>query len=300
MKELQQEPLLEKRFGALNEEWSGFRRSKVFMVQAPYEGTVTYLKGTSRGPAAIIEASSKLELFDDELNVETYKVGIYTTPPLGLTIESSPEECISKVHLAFKEIFALNKFPVLIGGEHTASVGAVKAAKELFKNLGVLYLDAHCDLREEYNGSKFNHACVARRIQEMCPVVEAGIRSLSREEKDFLDNSDDRVKVISVYDILESHDWKKDTLRLLSEEVYVSIDLDVLDPCVMPAVGTPEPGGLGWYEFIEFLRALAKEKKIVGFDVVELSPRENLTMADFIAAKIIYKFLGYIFYNNKK
>jgi len=171
----------------------------------------------------------------------------------------------------------------------------VSAFKGAFPNLSVLYLDAHYDLRDEYKGSKYNHACVARRIQEMCPVVETGVRSLSKEEKDFLNTVPERVKVMSVYDILEANNWKKDVSRMLTDTVYISIDLDVLDPSLMPSTGTPEPGGLGWYELLDFLKLVTKEKKVVGFDVVELAPAKGGEAADFLAAKIIYRLLGYVF-----
>ncbi|MBN1353883.1 MAG: agmatinase [Candidatus Omnitrophica bacterium] len=294
-----EETIVDKRFGDIDADAAGFKKSKVCIIQAPYEGTLTYGKGASRAPQAIIDASRHMELFDDELYAETYKVGIYTSPPLDIASESSPEKAINAVKSAVMGVLEAGKFPVLLGGEHSVTVGAVKAAKEFFNDISVLHLDAHHDLRDEYEGSKYNHACVARRIQKICPVVEVGVRNISKEEKDFIDSAQSAVKVISVYDILESHNWKKDASNLLSDTVYITIDLDVLDPSIMPSVGTPEPGGLGWYEFMDFLKIISKDKKIAGFDVVELSPIEGYRAPDFLAAKIVYRLLGYIFFGKK-
>jgi agmatinase len=294
-----EEVILEKRFGDIGQDMAGLKKARVVIIQAPYEGTVTYLKGTSRGPQAIIDASTNMELFDDELGVETYKMGIYTSPPLEFPAETPPEKAVKKVEEAMADVLAMNKFPIILGGEHSITVGAVKAAKKAFNDVSVLHLDAHHDLRDEYRGSKLNHACVARRVQEICPIVEVGVRGLSKEEKDFLDNSPSNVNIMSVHDILETADWKKKAARALSDNVYISIDLDVLDPSLMPSVGTPEPGGLGWYEFLDFLKIVTKEKKIVGFDVVELSPRDGFIAPDFLVARVIYRLLGYIFYNRR-
>lgn len=294
-----EETILQKRFGDITEDWAGFKKSRVVIIQAPYEGTLTYLKGAARGPQAIIDASTNMELFDDELGVETYKTGIYTSPPLEFIPGEAPEEAIDKVENAVNDVLQANKFPVILGGEHSITVGAVKAAKKAFPDLSVLHLDAHYDLRDEYKGSKNNHACVARRIREISPVVEVGVRGLSKEGKDFLDTSPAGLNIMSVYDILETADWKKKASRMLSDNVYITVDLDVLDPSLMPSVGTPEPGGFGWYEFLDFLKVITKDKKIAGFDIVELSPRAGFIAPDFLVAKIIYKLLGYIFYNKR-
>ena len=295
-----EEIILEKRFGDIKEDWAGPKKSKVYIIQAPYGGTLTYVKGAHKGPQGIIDASINMELFDDELQAETYKIGIYTNPPLEFEPNTLPEKAISKVKEAVLGVFQANKFPVLLGGEHSVSIGAVKAAKEQFTGLSVLHLDAHYDLKDEYMGSKYNHACIARRIQKICPIVEVGVRSLSKEENDFLNTSPSNIKIISVYDILEMHDWKKEASNLLSDTVYITIDLDVLDPSIVPSVGTPEPGGLGWYEFLDFLKTVTKDKKVVGFDIVELSPKQGFVTSDFLAAKLIYRLLGYIFFNSKK
>lgn len=294
-----EEVILQKRFGDIGEDWAGLKKSKSCIIQAPYGGTLTYVKGADKGPQAIIDASTNMELFDDELQTETYKIGIHTCPSLVFDSSTTPEKAINAVKDATAEVFKAEKFPVLLGGEHSVTIGAVKAAKEFFNNVSVLHLDAHHDLRDEYAGSKYNHACVARRIQDICPIVEVGVRNLGKEEKDFLNTSPPNVKVISVYDILETYNWKKEASLALSDTVYITIDLDVLDPSIMPSVGTPEPGGFGWYEFLDFLRIITKDKKVIGFDVVELSPKNGFVAPDFLAAKIIYRLLGYIFLAKK-
>jgi len=286
-------------FCNIDGEYASFKKAKVVLVSVPYEKTVSYLKGTINGPSAIINASRYMELFDDELNQETYKIGIHTMN--ALEVENlAPEVMVEKVYASTQELLKAGKFPVIIGGEHSMSSGAVRAFKETYPNLSVLQLDAHYDLRDEYQGSKFSHACAARRICEICPVVQVGVRSLSKEEREFLNGqAGDKVKTISVYDILDTPMWKDRVSNSLSENVYVTIDLDVFDPALMPAVGTPEPGGIGWYEMLDLLRDISKDKRIVGFDVVELCPIKGQISSDFLAAKLIYRILGYIF-NNKK
>ncbi len=286
-----------KNFIALPDEYASYKKAKVAIVQVPYDKTTTYLHGTSGGPSAIIDASKYMELFDDELNQETFKIGIHTMEPLDCEKLNS-EEMVEKVYVSTLELLKAGKFPVVLGGEHSVSVGAVRAFKEMYPNISVLHLDAHYDLRNEYFGSKLNHGCVARRICEICPIVQVGTRSMSKEEKDFLTAqgaADGKIRSISVYDILDMPMWKDKATNSLTENVYVSIDLDVFDPAIVPAVGTPEPGGLGWYEALDLLRDVTKDKKVVGFDVVELCPIKGQVASDFFAAKLIYRLLGYIF-----
>ncbi len=288
-----------KNFINLPDEYSSYKKAKAAIIQAPYDKTTTYIHGTSNGPSAIIDASGYLELYDDELNQETFKIGIHTMPPLDIG-KLEPEEMVERVYVSTLELLKAGKFPVLLGGEHSVSIGAVKAFKEIYPNITVLHLDAHGDLRDEYFGSKLNHGCVARRISEICPIVQVGTRSISREEKDFLSSpASANVKSIGVYDILDTPMWKDKATNLLGECVYVSIDLDFLDPALVPAVGTPEPGGVGWYETLDLLRDVAKDKKVVGFDVVELCPIKGQVASDFLAAKLVYKLLGYVFSNKR-
>ncbi|MDD5449438.1 MAG: agmatinase [Candidatus Omnitrophica bacterium] len=283
-------------FGAISEEYSNFKRAKVVIVPVPYDVTTSYKKGTDAGPAAIIDSSLYMEAFDDELNQETYKIGIHTMNELDVRNLPYPEMA-KRLKDALKDLIKAGKFPVILGGEHSISTPPVEGFREIYEDLSVLYLDAHYDLRNEFGGTKFSHACAARRISEIAPVVEVGTRSLSREEKDFLNNPPEktRVDVISVYDILDDALWQDRVSRLLSKNVYISIDLDVFDPALMPAVGTPEPGGIGWYEFLELLYSVIMEKNIVGMDMVELCPIKDQPASDFFAAKLIYRLLGYMF-----
>jgi agmatinase len=286
---------IQKNYGGLEEEYSNFKKAKAVIVPVPYDKTTTYIHGTKLGPAALIDASRYMERFDDELNQETFKIGIHTMEPLPVENLTS-EEMVARVYAQVGELLKANKFPVVLGGEHAVSIGAVKAYKDVYPNLSVLHLDAHYDMRDELLGSKLNHGCVARRISELCPIVQVGQRSLSKEEKDFLTSQPaGRVKTLNVYDILEMPMWKDAVTNNLTESVYVSIDLDVFDPALVPATGTPEPGGIGWYETLSLLKEVAKDKKIVGFDVVELCPIQGNVASDFLAAKLVYRLLGYVF-----
>jgi agmatinase len=282
-------------FGAIEEEPANFKKSKIVVLKVPFEKTTTYKQGTKSGPDAIIDASKYMEIFDDELGVETTKHGIHVMP-LGGIENASSEEMVEKVYGGISELLKANKFPVMLGGEHSVSIGSVRAMKEAYPTLSVLHLDAHYDMRDTYKGSRLNHGCVARRISEICPVVQAGTRSLSKEEKDFIaTQTPDKIKVFSVYDILETPYWKDQVSNCLTDTVYISIDMDFFDPALVPAVGTPEPGGMGWYEALELLKEVVKDKKVVGFDVVELCPIPGQIASDFFAAKLIYRLLGYIF-----
>jgi len=274
-------------------------KAKAVIVPVPYQGTVTYKNGTAKGPAAILEASANMELFDEELNVETHKIGIHTLPALEVS-EKRPEEVIGDVERIARENMQQGRLPVVIGGEHSISVGGVRAGKVTFGELSVLHLDAHADLRDEYEGSKYSHACASRRMQEIAPVTQLGVRSMSKEERDFLSGPNNITLSVSAYDILNDSLWDKKVLDSLSEKVYVTIDLDVLDISIMPAVGTPEPGGLSWYLLLDILRMVGTSREIVGFDVVELSPMGGNVAPDFLASKLIYRFLGYIFFGRDR
>ncbi len=279
----------------LEEEYSSFKKAKAVIMQAPYDRTTTYIHGAANGPEAILEASRYMERFDDELNQETFKMGIHTMDPLAIK-DLSSEAMVDKIYAQTLELLKANKFPVILGGEHSVTIGAVKAFKENYSNLSVLQLDAHNDMRDIYFGSKLNHGCVARRISEICPIVQIGTRSMSKEEKDYLSTDvGSKVKTVSVYDILEQPMWKDSVSNSLGDSVYITIDLDVFDPALVPATGTPEPGGLGWYEALSLLKEVAKDKKVVGFDVVELCPIKGSIRSDFLAAKLIYRLLGYVF-----
>lgn len=279
-------------FGGRDNKFNSFEDAKVVVLPVPYGKTVTYIKGTEKGPAAILEASDNLELFDEELNKEIHTVGIHTTNPLEVN-NLEPEAMIDVVKDKVSGVFKKDKMPVLLGGEHSITIGAVLAAKERYKDLSILYFDGHHDIRDSYRGSRYNHACIARRVLEIAPLVEVGIRSLSMLEFEFLAGKD--IKIISMQYMMKNPDWCNSVGDYLSDHVYISIDLDVFDPSIMPSVGTPEPGGMLWYDFLKAIQGIIIGKKIVGFDVVELSPIKDIVAPDYTAAKLIYKLIGYIF-----
>ena len=277
-------------FMGLEPEFSNFANARVAILPVPYDSTTSYRSGARDGPRAIIQASRNMELYDDELEYEPSIVGISTLDELEPSMKS-PEETISRVEKVFDELIENKKFPVMLGGEHTLSIGAVKAFKKKHSDLSILQLDAHADLRDEYQGTKYNHACTLRRIRELCNVVPVGIRSMSKEEAAYV-----KKNKIKMFYACDAKKWKIDEiLSSLKKRVYITVDLDVLDPSEMPAVGTPEPGGLRWYEVLEIMRKVSKEREIVGFDVMELAPIPQDISSDFLAAKLVYKVIGYVF-----
>ncbi len=265
--------------------------AKFVVVPVPYDLTSTYQSGSRRGPAAILEASTNMELYDEELKKETYLAGIHTTLPVAIDARG-PKYMVSGVRKKISRIISLNKIPVMLGGEHSITFGAVQAVIEKYPKLTVLQFDAHADLRDTYQGSPYNHACVARRISEICPLVQVGIRSMSKEEGDFLPQS--KVKSYSADFVLDKKNWAETVCKDFSGDVFITIDLDVFDPSIMPATGTPEPGGLYWKDVLQLLRLVSTSCNIRGFDVVELAPLPGIAAPDFMAAKLIYRTMGYI------
>jgi agmatinase len=276
-------------FGYLPEEYSDADKSGIVIILVAYDGTSTWVKGADKGPAAIIEASANMELYDIETDSEVYKQGIFTETPIEGEISTT--EMVEAVADNVKYYLDKGKFTIVIGGEHSVNIGSVKAHAKKYADLTVLQLDAHADLRNEYNGSKYNHACVMARAKEVCPIVQVGIRSMDVSEKDFMDSS----RIFFAKDIHNNTDWIKKVISKLSDNVYVTIDLDVFDPSIMPSTGTPEPGGLLWYNVLALLKTVSNKKNIVGFDVVELCPDGRNKAPDFLAAKLIYKLLSYKF-----
>ena len=279
-------------FGYLPEEYSDPETARIAIIPVAYDGTSTWMKGADKGPEAIIEASVNMELYDIETDSEVYKRGIFTEDVIGGEI--STREMIEGVYQMVRDYLERDRFTVVIGGEHSVSIGAVKAHAERFKNLSVLQLDAHADLREQYNGSKYNHACVMARIREICPFVQVGIRSMDFSEKEHMDAS----RMFFAENLQTKPDWIEKVISALSDDVYVTVDLDVFDPAIMPSTGTPEPGGLFWYDVLKLLKALSDKKRVVGFDVVELCPDDRNKAPDFLAAKLIYKLLSYTLGDN--
>ena len=263
--------------------------SEVIIIPVPYDATSTWIRGAEKGPDAIMEASVKLEFYDIETRSSIHKRGIHTIPPVA--VGNSPEELVNEVYKKTDEILSDGKFPVIIGGNHTVSIGSVKAFSDHYDDLTVLQLDAHADLRQEYEGSPLNHACAMARITEMVPAVQLGIRSMSQDELPFV--REDRI--FYSHDLFHDKTLYKKALDLLTGNVYITIDLDVLDPSIMPSTGTPEPGGPAYYELMHFLKTVAGERNVVGFDVVEMCPSPVNKAPDFVAAKIIYQLLSYVF-----
>jgi len=267
------------------------KKAKVWILPVPLEATVFNLGGTKGGPKAIIDASRNVELFDEDLKKDISKIGIFTLPFLSLT-KNSPKEAVLQIQKGVEKILKNKKFPVILGGEHTLTLGAVLAFKKFFKNnFSILQFDAHSDLRDEFEGTKYHHATFARRIVEdlKIKICQVGIRAISEEEFDFI-NKTKKVKVF----YKRNYD-QKEILNFLTRKVYLTIDLDVLDPSIMPAVGTPEPEGIFFENLLEIIKKIAKEKEILGFDVVELSPIPGFFSPNYLAAKLIYKILGIIF-----
>jgi len=277
-------------YGGIYPECS-LRDAKFVIVPVPYDLTSTYQPGSRRGPVAIIEASTNMELYDEELKKETYLAGIHTTGPVSIEARG-PKYMIGAVRKKISRIVALDKIPVMLGGEHSITLGAVQAVAGKYPNLTVLQLDAHADLRDSYQGTPYNHACVARRITEICPLVQVGIRSMSREEGDYLPQS--KVKSYSADYVSENKKWVEAVCKDLRGDIFITIDLDVFDPSIMSATGTPEPGGLYWRDVLQLLRQVSSQCNIRGFDVVELAPLPGVVAPDFMAAKLIYRLMGYM------
>jgi agmatinase len=263
--------------------------SGIIIVPVPYDGTSTWMKGSDKGPDAIMEASVNLEFYDLETKTEVHRKGIHTIDPV--VEKSSPDALVRAVHQKILQLLGEKKFPVTVGGNHTVSIGAIKAFSENYSDFSVLQLDAHSDLRQEYEGSRFNHACAMARCGEYAPFVQVGIRSMSAEELPYVDPE----RIFYSHDLYYNKNLYNKAIAKLAGNVYVTIDLDVFDPSLMPSTGTPEPGGPDYFELMHFLKDVAAKRNIVGFDVVELCPSPDNKYPDFIAAKVIYQLLSYIF-----
>lgn len=286
-------------FGGLPKETFEGKETRYAVLSVPYDLTASYISGMRNGPRAIIEASTHMELYDEELRCEPYEAGIETWPQIESTA-IGPEEMIKRVREGVTDILDAGKVPVMLGGEHSITLGLVQALLERHPKMSVLQLDAHADMRDTYQDTPFNHACVARRISELCPIVQVGIRSLSIEEAQFLDaekkagrKAKSKISTHYASEVLSGINWDR-VARELTDEICITIDLDVFDPAIMPATGTPEPGGLGWYDVLGVLRNVISKKKVVGFDVVELCPLPGNIAPDFLAAKLVYKIMGYM------
>jgi agmatinase len=278
-----------KTYAGIPEQNSKIETSKVVLIPVPYDGTSTWQKGADKGPEAFLNASENMELYDIETGTEVYKNGIYLAD--AITENTSPESMVDAVHEITKSYIKKNKFVTLFGGEHSISIGSIRAFNECFNNLTVVQIDAHADLRKEYEGSSCNHACAVYEASQNTNLIQVGIRSMDAIEKTVMDPD----KVFFAHEMAQEDYWMENAIDLMTENVFLTIDLDAFDPSIMPSTGTPEPGGLLWYETLEFLRKIFKEKNVVGFDIVELCPNENDKSSDFLAAKLYYKMLSYKF-----
>ncbi|MFH1221462.1 MAG: agmatinase [Candidatus Micrarchaeota archaeon] len=271
-------------FGGLPKEYASYGKAKIVVLPLPFDKTSTWGKGADKGPKAIIEASRNMELYDIETATEVYEQGIFTDKPLNA---ATAEKLAAVSHAKVKSLLADDKFVVCLGGEHSISAGPLKAHVERYPDMSVLHLDAHSDRRDSYLGSKYNHACIMARAQDMCKTcVSVGIRSMDSTEL----QRARRDRIFYAHEL--TADWIPRVVASLTKDVYITIDLDVFDPGVMPSTGTPEPGGLSWQQVNSLMNAVSKSKNIVGLDVVELAPGKFNKAPDFLAAKLIYRILS--------
>lgn len=266
--------------------------ARFHILPVPYDGTSTWIKGADRGPEAICRASNTLEWFDIQTRSQPHLLGVATHPPVHC--DDGPEAMCAMVEDEVARILDAGAIPIVLGGEHSVSIGAIRAAARRHSGLTVLQIDAHADTRETYEGSPCNHACVMARAREVAQIVQVAIRSLDATEMDALDES----RVIWAHDIAEASamgrddDWIDRVCSLLSDRVYITIDLDAFDPSIMPATGTPEPGGLSWYQVQRLLERVTSSARVIGFDVVELCPQAGMHACDFLAAKLVYRLMA--------
>jgi len=273
-------------FAGLQKPFNDYKRSLFTVIPVPYEKTTSFVRGTKKGPEAILRASQEIELYDYETKQNISEHGISTQKSITA---DSPEQIIKNTKTITEKVLYDNKIPVILGGEHTISIGPIFAAKDKYHNLSVLHFDAHLDMRNLFDNNKYSHACVMRRVREKVEnTVHVGIRSLCEEEYEY-------AKVNNLPIFFEKKYKLDEIITRLTRNVYVTIDLDVLDPSIMPSVGNPEPGGAGWYDILKIMRTVANKKNIIGFDIVELSPIKNIEHPNVTAAKLAYKIMNYIY-----
>lgn len=268
-------------------------RAKFVILPIPYERTTTFQKGTAGGPAAVIHVSAQVELWDEECERETSELGIFTAPPIPSGSPPPPEELHTHVQPEVARYLERGKFVVSLGGEHTMALGPVLAHRDRYPGVAVLHVDAHGDLREEYEGTRYGHGCVMRRVLEAgVPLVQVGIRSLSQEEAAL--GKAGKVRTFYMHQTRPFVDHIDKIVAALPKDVYVSIDVDGLDPAQMPGVGTPEPGGLLYHELLALLKRTSRERRIVGADINEVRPLAGEVRTEFSAARLAYRLMGYV------
>lgn len=269
-----------KNFAGISDNCSQFENASVLLQSVPYDGTSTWGKGADNAFKDFLEASENMELYDIETDTEVYKQGIHLLPEI--TEDSTPENVFEAVYIRTKELLKSGKFLTFFGGEHSISIGIIKAFYEKYTNITILQLDAHADLRKEYLGSEYNHACALHDASNNSNLIQVGIRSMDSCEKQYLNKQ----KCFFAEDIYQKTDWINKSINLMTDNIYITIDLDVFDPSIMPATGTPEPGGLDWYSTIGYLKEVFKQKNVLGFDIVELAPINNNKAPNFLVAKL--------------
>ena len=266
-----------------------FENAKVLLQSIPYDGTSTWGKGADEGFGAFLDAAQNMEIYDIETNREVYQEGVHIIDPI--LEDASPEAVFEAVYQNTQQHLDTDKFLTFFGGEHSISIGIIKAFYERHPDITILQLDAHTDLRPHYHGSPYNHACAVYDASQNANLIQVGIRSMDSSELEYLD----RDKCYFAEDMYGHTDWMEDSLSKITDKVYITLDLDVFDPSIMPATGTPEPGGMQWNPMIQYLRKVFEQKNVLGFDIVELAPIEGLTAPQFLAAKLYYKMLSYKF-----
>jgi agmatinase len=285
-------------FLGLPEEDSRYKDARAVILPVPYDSTTSYHPGTRNGPMALIAASRNVELYDIDLECEPLVTGIHTLPELEPDM-SGPEATVKNVENAVRAICRDTKFPFMLGGEHSLTTGPVRVMQELYgKDVCVLQLDAHADLRERYENTVFNHASVMARAVDLMPVTQVGIRNISQGEMDWVKKTAHK-GIFWAKDLQgDPKTWIPKIVKQLKKKVYITVDLDVFDSSIMPAVGTPEPGGMLWYPMVSLLETVIREREVVGMDVVELCPIPGFIAPDFLAAKLVFKMLATLFDRN--
>lgn len=276
-------------FAGIEGDHNLFDNAEILLQSIPYDGTSTWGKGADKGFEAFLNAAENMEIYDIETDNEVYKKGVHILNPV--LEKSSPDAVFNTVYKNTKELIKTDKFLTFFGGEHSISIGIMKAFYEAYPDITILQLDAHTDLRPDYHGSPYNHACAVYDASKHANLVQVGIRSMDRSELPRLN----RDKCYFAEDMYGTTDWMEDSISKMTDKLYITLDLDVFDPSIMPSTGTPEPGGVNWNTMIKYLRKVFHQKNVMGFDIVELAPIEGLNGPDFLAAKLYYKMLSFKF-----
>ncbi|WP_185871614.1 agmatinase [Blattabacterium cuenoti] len=277
-----------KTFAGIPKKYAKLDKSQTVLIPVPYDYTQTWKKGSKKGPKAFLDASKHMELYDIETDSEVYRKGIFLVPSI-VTPLISTKEMIKKVYDITKKYLSKEKFITFIGGDHSISIGSIRSFGEKYKNLSILHMDAHTDLRPIYKGDPYNHACSMYEASKKYPLIQIGIRSMDILEKKYIQKGN----IFYMHDIYKNNLWMKEAIHKLSKNVFITIDIDVFDPSIAPSTGTPEPGGLFWYTTLKFLKKVFQKRNVVGFDIVELLPNNKESSTDFLTVKLYYKLLSY-------